>query len=238
MSKEVEEAAREFIANKPNARASKALRAILERGTVTTRELNKIGYDHPPRAIADAVDNGIPIKKEMIKADDGKRMARYSLGEPGQLRGGQAGRANFSKAFKTKIVKHYGEVDTITGWEVSGRTLQIDHRVPYRVGGDAGMKEQDVGSFMLLSGSSQRAKSFSCENCENWTTIHDEAICRTCYWAFPEAYTHVAMREVRRADVVWQDGETKQFDALNKLAHEQGTTVSQLVKDAAKKLLD
>ena len=226
----VEQAARDFIRSKPNARASNALQAILDRGSVTTRELNELGYDHPPRAIADAIDNGIPIKSEMIRADDGKRMARYRLGELGELRGGQSGRANFSKVFKDKIVKRYGEVDGLTGWKLQARALQIDHRVPFRIGGDEGLREDDVEAYMLLSASSQRAKSYSCESCENFQRHLNQSTCKTCYWAYPENYDHVAMKKIRRIDLVWEDNEVDAYDRIKKDAEIKGITLQALIK--------
>ena len=89
------------------------------------------------------------------------------------------------------------------------RELQIDHRVPFEIGGD-GLNNED---FMLLSGSANRAKSWSCEHCENWKT-KDKIVCMTCYWAYPENYAHVAMRQIRRLDLVWQGDEVQIFERL------------------------
>ena len=44
------------------------------------------------------------------------------------------------------------------------RVLQIDHRVPYEVGGDDKSETLNPDDFMLLSGSANRAKSWSCEH--------------------------------------------------------------------------
>lgn len=87
---------------------------------------------------------------------------------------------------------------------------------------------------MLLDASSQRAKSWSCEACENWKAIQDEAICRACLWAFPENYSHIAMKQVRRVDVQWQDDEVAVFDALKARADAEGTTVALLLKSLAR----
>lgn len=43
------------------------------------------------------------------------------------------------------------------------RDLQIDHRVPYEVAGES--NELKTEDFMLLCGSANRAKSWSCEHC-------------------------------------------------------------------------
>jgi hypothetical protein len=58
--------------------------------------------------------------------------------------------------------------------ETDERLLQIDHRIPYEVGGDGDESELNPEEFMLLSGSANRAKSWSCEHCENWNTLKDK----------------------------------------------------------------
>ena len=48
------------------------------------------------------------------------------------------------------------------------RYLQIDHRIPYEVAGEEIGDERNPEKFMLLSGSAQRQKSWSCEHCQNY----------------------------------------------------------------------
>ncbi len=233
MSDAVEERAREFIARNPGARASKALRAMLEKGSVTTAELLAMGYKHAPRARMDVVDNGFTVKTTMVRDADGSRMASYSLSSEAELRETQQGRSIIPKVFKAKLVEKYGEFDRLTGWQVTARALQVDHRIPYQIGGDDGLKNQDLSAFMLLTGSSQRAKSFSCERCPNFLKLKDPTVCATCYWAYPESYQHIAMRQVRQIQIVWQDEEADQFDRVKARLTAEGRSVA----DAAKALL-
>ena len=109
------------------------------------------------------------------------------------------------------------------------RDLQIDHRVPYEVGGDT--ESQSAEDFMLLCGSANRAKSWSCEHCQNWTELKKREICLTCYWAYPENYAHVAMRPIRRVDLIWQGEEVVNYDKLKKLAGELAKAVPVFVKE-------
>ena len=218
----------EFIARVKTGRAVTALEIILKNGLVTTDDLSARGYEHPPRAIADVRDNGIPIITEKAVSSNGKRMASYRLGTAEQIRVGQTGRTNFSKKFRASLFTTYGIKDAITGAEHDPRSLQIDHRVPYRVSGDAGLG--DVTAFMLLDAKSQRAKSWSCENCENFIRLRDPNVCHSCFWAFPESYSHVAMQQLRRADVVWQGKEVRDYDQLAKIAADRGMTVADLLK--------
>src|SRR5690606_23955628 len=96
-----------------------------------------------------------------------------------------------------------------------GRELQCDHRVPFAIAGDnLEMIQED---FMPLCASDNRAKSWSCEHCENWE-IKDEGTCTTCFWSNPEDYSHVAMRQERRLVLTFQDTEVDAFDSFRNSA--------------------
>ena len=94
----------------------------------------------------------------------------------------------------------------------------FDHRVPYEVAGDVAFDERDTASYMLLCGSCNRAKSWSCEHCRNWTDLKLIGKCKTCYWASPESYRHIALQDARRLDLVWLGNETKVYDKLRGIA--------------------
>lgn len=186
--------AEKVIAEGKNKRAIAVLEALLDKGTITTDELNEMGYNHPPRAVGDVRDAGIPIVTgSATSTKTGRRMAVYSFGDPNLIQDGRiGGRSALPKKFKNMLLQRYGSIDCITGAKLDERVLQIDHRIPYRIAGDAGLAEHDVEEYMLLDASSQRAKSWSCEQCRNME-IRDPSICRKCFWAFPEAYEHIAM---------------------------------------------
>lgn len=107
--------------------------------------------------------------------------------------------------------------------------LQIDHRVPYEVAGE-GTDAMDTDDFMLLCGSANRAKSWSCEHCANWREKKDREVCRSCYWAYPEQYSHVAMRQIRRLDLMWADDEVDHYDRLMDEAGTRGSSMPSFVK--------
>lgn len=89
----------------------------------------------------------------------------------------------------------------------------MDHRIPFEIAGDSGEVEEDAGAYMLVCPSANRAKSWSCEHCPNWRKKEVD-LCRTCYWAYPENYEHVATRPARRLDLTWTGEETSEYDAL------------------------
>lgn len=211
---------------------------ILKHGHITTDELKQVyGYDHPPRAIRDVREAGIPLETFKVESPTtGRKIAAYRFADPLQMRNDRiGGRQPFSKPFKAELLDRYGRRCAICLGEYEERYLQIDHRVPYEVAGDA-PGERQAEEYMLLNGACNRAKSWSCEHCENWLKIRDPNICRTCYWAQPESYDHVAMRDIRRLDVEWSGDETKVYDSLKEQAELSDTPMPEFVKAILKKI--
>jgi hypothetical protein len=225
----IREAAKKIIAEGGKGRVVTVLKALLEKGSISTDELKELGYTHPPRAAADVKDLGIPIHSRRSKSASGRLMAVYSFGDPSQIQEGRAKRAAFPKQFKKDLIERYGSIDCITGASLEGRVLQIDHRIPFRIAGDEGLEELDVEKFMLLDGSSQRAKSWTCEHCPNMEVKNPEA-CRICFWAYPENYEHIATEPYRRVDVTWQNTDVPVFDRAKKEADKLGISVAELIR--------
>lgn len=189
---------------------------IVQHGFITTEELRqKYGYNDPRRAAMDVRDQGIPIESFRVKGSDGRSIAAYRFGDLSQIRRGfLGGRRAFSKVFKDELVAVNGCRCYICLQPYEQRYLQIDHRIPYQVHGDVAFEEQDIRSYALLCGSCNRAKSWSCEHCPNFTDLKLPATCAACYWTSPEAYEHVATRDARRLEVVWLGEGTQDFDRL------------------------
>ena len=212
---------------------------ILKHGHVTTEELkDRYGYDHPPRAARDVRESGVPLETFRIPSErTGRKIAAYRFDDPSKIRRGRIeGRKAFSKSFRGVLIARYESRDAFTGEQIPARYLQIDHRVPYEVAGDAVHDEVHPEEYMLLDSSSQRAKSWTCEQCVNWKSAHDPAVCRSCFWAFPENYTHIAGERVRRIYIEWRGIEVKVFDGLRALAARRNTTVAALLKKLSKEL--
>ena len=166
-----------------------------------------------------------------MSGSDGRKIAAYRFGElgTGALRR-MEGRTGLSKIIKDALIARYGCRCFIYLEELPERDLQIDHRVPCEVAGDGeevGLKPED---FMLLCGSANRAKSWSCEHCENWTHGKKREVCLTCYWASPESYDHIAMRQVRRLDLIWQGDEVVSYESLKTQAGDLSIEIPACVK--------
>jgi len=208
---------------------------ILKHGSVTTEELSDIyGYDHAPRAARDVRELGIPLVTFRVEGKSGRKIAAYRFGDPTKVRGGRhGGRKAWPKEFKEQLGQKYGVRCAICNTDYEGRYLQIDHRIPYEVGGDSNI-ELDTADFMLLCSSCNRAKSWSCEHCVNWTEDRFENVCLACYWAYPQEYSHIALREIRRLDVTWAEKEVADFDRLIELASDADIALPEFVKNCLK----
>lgn len=204
-------------------RAAQARDILLERGTVTTAELNRLGYDHPPRAIGDLKDAGVTVVTEMVQIE-GRRMAQYTLIDT--FGSNEKIRRQLPKKFRDGLYRQFDYRCAICGGEYSSRELQTDHRIPFRIAGDP--EDLDTRYFMPLCGSDNRAKSWTCERCTNWK-MKDPAMCEQCYWANPEEYSHIAGVEERRLAFVVRGDEVKTFDRLVEAARDAGKTPGEWV---------
>ena len=226
------------LCDKVTAKRARALiDFLIEHGECSTEDLNELGYDHPPRVAADVKEAGIPItmSRDRISGKTGRKIGVYRFGDPDAIKAGRIdGRKAFSKPFKARLVELYGSREAFTQEVLHPRYLQIDHRVPYQVVGDAAFDEDNPEAYMLIDASSQRAKSWSCEHCQNALEDRSEEICLTCFWASPEGYTHVAMESVRRLDLEWRGDDVAAFDDLRSRAERAGMSVQALAKQILK----
>lgn len=199
---------------------------ILAHGSITTQVLyDEYGYTHPPRARGDLQDAGVGVGSRMVNVG-GKRMAEYFF--TGAANKNAAGRVVIPKPFSDQLKELAGYKCAICSGVFAGRELQADHRVPFMIGGDKPTFE--VVDFMPLCASDNRAKSWSCENCVNWTN-RDVDMCESCFWAHPESYTHVAGRKERRLVITFQNDEVNAYDDLKSKAKRQGEPVNEYAKD-------
>ena len=206
---------------------------ILVHGFITTEELKeKYGYNHPPRAARDVREQGIPLETFRVIGTDGRKIGAYRFGDPARARFSKlSGRTAFAKQLKSQLVERDGSRCAIYLEEFDSQDLQIDHRIPFEVAGDSPATADDPSSYMLLSGSANRAKSWSCEHCVNWQELKDPDVCRRCYWAFPEDYDHVAMRQARRTDILWIGDEISVYERLKKRTLELQRDIPGYIKE-------
>ena len=210
---------------------------ILKNGFITTEDLKNYGYEHPPRAVRDVIDQGIPIEKFNVKDSHGKTIAAYRFGNLAEIKPGRSGgepdklggRKPIPKKFKEELYKKSAGRCSVCSGTFDPRYLQIDHRIPYEISGN--ILAQNPEDFMLICRSCNRAKSWSCEHCGNWNAEKKASVCTRCYWASPENYTHIAL------EPMWSKGEVKLYNKLRKAAKRSETEIPDYVKRLIKKHL-
>lgn len=111
--------------------------------------------------------------------------------------------------------------------------LQVDHRIPYEIGGEH--DEKDIDYFMLLSPSANRAKSWTCEHCTNWER-KERDFCLHCFWAHPEEYDHVAGRAEKVISIIFTGDEIEDYNKLIRLSGEETaqTTLKRILNEYLK----
>lgn len=222
----------EFLSGVQGKRARIVVEHILEHGFITTEELESLyGYNHPPRAIRDVREQGVPIETFKVKNAQGRTIAAYRFGQKAALEPHKSGgRRPLPRSLKHELILSGGPVCAICHHNFAENYLQIDHRIPYEIKGDQGLP-QSIASYMLVCASCNRLKSWTCEHCENWQTLKDETICQTCYWANPQQYQHIAMLALRRLDITWSgENETDDYDRLQALADQNQQSLAEYIK--------
>ena len=229
------------ILNRLNAitdkRPSTVIQHIIKHGYITTEELaSKYGYEHAPRAARDVRERGVNLVTYRVKSSDGRSIAAYKFGDPvfvDNKISKAGGRTALSQALKKALIDKYGAVCFVYLQPMEERLLQIDHRVPYEIGGE---QTDNIDCYMLLSPSANRAKSWTCEHCPNWT-IKDIEFCSNCFWAHPENYSHIAGREERQIVITFSDNEIEDYNQLISLVGKEKAEdkIKELISDYIKK---
>jgi hypothetical protein len=220
---------RDRIAKVTNKRARFVLDAIVKKGRVTTEEINQAGYDHPPRAAQDVRDLGFRLKTIKVKHSNGRTIAAYIFDE-GELEAGKEGRRLLPKKERDALIHAAGDQCQTCG---AGHNLQVDHRIPYEVAGESQSAEERP--YQILCGSCNRKKSWACEHCQNWLQDKSLDVCRSCYWAAPSTYTHVAMQQHRRVELVWIGDDVQEFERVRAAALKHQRAMPEEIKQILKR---
>jgi hypothetical protein len=202
-------------------RAKRVIDHILAHGQVTTEDLANMGYEHAPRAARDVRESGVPLVTARVLGAHGKKIASYTFGNPAEIEHHKmGGRQVLPKGLRDQLYTAQGERCAVCGHRYEARYLQVDHRVPYEIAGEAA-DPSETEKFMLLCATCQRKKSWSCEQCVN-RAKKAEHTCATCYWADPVGYQHVATESVRTMNLTFAADEAQVYDEVRAT---QGTDV-------------
>lgn len=222
----------EVLDSVTNKRARFVIDTVLEKGSCTTEDLKNAGYEHAPRAARDVRELGIPLVTGRGKDKDGKNIAVYSFGDWEEAKrqnqlSKTGGRTQLTAKLKTALIERYGCRCHLYGEEYPERLLQPDHRIPYEIGGDP-ENMMDTDRFMLLCPSANRDKSWACEHCINWSR-KDPDFCRSCYYAYPEHYSHIAGEQERKIDIVFK-AEDLEYRKIQTRAEKRNIRITEYAK--------
>jgi DNA-binding transcriptional regulator/RsmH inhibitor MraZ len=209
-----------------NKRARFVLDSIVKNGMVTTEEINHAGYEHPPRAVRDARELGFAIQTIKVKHTNGRSIAAYVFQESAGIDLKKSGRIAIPKKQRDEIIAAAGRRCQICG---ASTNLQVDHRIPYEVAGESQAKQ--ANPYLVLCGSCNRKKSWSCEHCPNWLRDKNFGVCSTCYWAEPQKYDHIGTERERRADIVWMGDEVQNYERIRLESKRKLRTVPEHIKE-------
>lgn len=216
-----------------NKRARFVIDTILEKGFCSTEDLKNGGYEHAPRAARDVREIGIPLETFKIKDSMGKTIVAYKFGDWEEAKKANrltktSGRTQLTEKLKKALIDKYGAKCNLYGEEYPARLLQLDHRVPYEIGGDP-QNMMDLDYFMLLSPSANRDKSWACEHCVNWIEKNVD-MCKLCYYAYPENYEHIAGKMERRLNIIFNDEDMELYKNIVQQAELHGRSYEEQVK--------
>lgn len=223
----------EVLDSVTNKRARFVIDTVLEKGSCTTEDLKNAGYEHAPRAARDVRELGIPLVTGRGKDKDGKNIAVYSFGDWEEAKrqnqlSKTGGRTQLTVKLKTALIERYGCRCHLYGEEYPERLLQPDHRIPYEIGGDP-ENMMDTDRFMLLCPSANRDKSWACEHCINWSR-KDPDFCRSCYYAYPEHYSHIAGEQERKIDIVFKAEDLELYRKIQTRAEKRNIRITEYAK--------
>lgn len=231
--KSVEDYAREVIkSGNLSKRATLVVNQLLKNGVINTEDLEQMGYNHPPRAIRDVREAGIPLITSRIHIN-GRLLGEYRFGRKEDIQENKlAGRVTFPKTFKTALLEIQGNRCAICNQEFDSKYLQIDHRVPYEYNGDS--QDLDTSDYMLLCAECNRKKDRATETGCRLTCFktNNIDIIRSCYWASPENYSHICMKPIRHVDITFfNEHEVKTYDQIKLEANEKGILLQDYLKN-------
>lgn len=220
-----------------NKRARFVIDTILEKGQCTTEDIANAGYEHPPRAARDVRELGIPLITKKVKGANGKTIGAYEFGDWDAHKASNkvsktAGRSQLTKKLKTALAEKYGEMCNLYNEPYPLAELQPDHRIPYEIGGDP-EDMMNIDYFQLVSRSANRQKSWACEHCKNWKD-KDINVCKNCFWASPENYTHIAGIPERLVSIIFKGKEIDLYTKINKEAICEGLSIQDYIKKVLK----
>jgi hypothetical protein len=175
--------------------------AILRSGAVTALHIKQV-YSNETMAVCDLAQTGVPLERRRERSPSGRTTTCYTL-DPVEFQMRQEARACLSEKSRAALFERYGYMCAVCG-HAHKRTLQADHRVPYRIVGNTRARMVGIDAFQALCPTCNTAKHWRCATCPTAESgdVDGPIGCQLCYWASPNNYTHIAGKPERRVVLV------------------------------------
>jgi hypothetical protein len=162
---------------------------MLTKGSVTRWDMLGAGYD--PVAVCDLTSLGVTVSTKMI-SEKGKSSMEYTLNPQAFIDRAES-RMFMTPKERRRFFRSYGCKCLTCSLTLDPRSLQVDHRIPFILVGNSLVKLEGYSALKPACPSCNSTREDICRECiKKRGTNHEVLECRTCYWAYPENYTHIA----------------------------------------------
>jgi hypothetical protein len=200
---------------------------LLTQGWVTYAQIKPL-YDCYRRAKRDLIDVGLTLQAKTIH--DGHGRTTLFEFDPQAFAGQQESRLPLSAKDREELKRRFDYKCNLCSTPEHHRHLEADHRIGFDLVGNDLHKAEGLDAFQPLCAPCNDKRQRACMECPN----KDPDTCRSCRWAYPEKYAHVATRPERRAELVIHHPKLAQaFDELwpriQTIATQRGETPGEVI---------
>lgn len=172
----------------PRERSTFAI--YLRQGFVTKQDCYQLGFD--PVVTRDLTKHGVVFESHQGRILLDLQASNVALGGP----------AVFPTRERDSLIEQASFLCALCGRQYPRKRLALDHRVPHRVAGNSLVASQGAeAATQVLCYGCNNDKQHACRDCPNQQSTLNPETCESCFWAYPEAYCHVATTPERRAEL-------------------------------------
>jgi hypothetical protein len=182
----------------PLSKRARYVRDLILRYGFTTTEQVKERYD--PMAIRDLEERGITLTRRTVRGDNKRVTTRYTF-DPSSFKQWRESRLSLPSKFREQLLHSHDYKCSICRAIYDKKVLEADHCVPYQIVGNDLVRAEGLQALQPACPSCNTDKHKVCALCANMSE-KDVNVCRSCYWASPSSYTHIATKSERRLVLV------------------------------------
>jgi hypothetical protein len=220
----------DFILKRRTPREKGVLAIYLRQGFITKQDCTDAGFD--------VVVTRDLTKHGLVFGDQGGRIyLDFGLSNE-RLASSTGGFQTLPARKRDEFLRESHLTCALCRCQFEKKRLCGDHRVPHRVAGNRLTEQEGMLAYQVLCYTCNNRKQKACAACPNQQTKRDIEMCRSCFWAYPDTYTHVAGQPERRLEIVLQGLEADVLlTRLQESARANGRTLSKEVIERLSLLL-